>query len=87
VELDDGSRVHAYKHVDTRSYFHLSENGRAFLYSAPGGYREIQPRAAIDEAFDGWERAPSEPAVRDEVRRALRRARATATRRQNRDAA
>jgi hypothetical protein len=31
VELEDGSRLHAYKHYFTRAYLFLTEDGRAFL--------------------------------------------------------
>jgi hypothetical protein len=32
VELDDGTRPHAYKHRWTRRYVHLTDDGRAFAY-------------------------------------------------------
>lgn len=62
VRLDDGTALHAYKHVETRRYAHIAPDGRAFLYVPParldaadaGTYREISREAAIDEAFDGW---------------------------------
>jgi hypothetical protein len=55
VELDDGVRVHAYKHMATRRYFHFAEDGRAFVFAGNERYREIRPRHAIYEAFAGWE--------------------------------
>jgi hypothetical protein len=61
LELDDGVRVHAYKHIATRSYLHLAEDGRAFVYAGDERYREIRPRHAIDQAFAGWESLSPEP--------------------------
>jgi hypothetical protein len=54
IELDDGSRVHAYKHVSTRCYMHLSTGGRAFTYQGEGRYREIDVYLAADLALAGW---------------------------------
>jgi hypothetical protein len=31
VRLDDDAVVHAYKHLSTRRYCHLAEDGRAFF--------------------------------------------------------
>jgi hypothetical protein len=75
VELADRSRVHAYKHVATRRYFHLGEDGRAFAYRSVGRYLEISPREAIDEAFTGWQDLLPQPEDPKLVRDALRRAR------------
>lgn len=35
--LADGSFVHAYKHIDTRRYFHIHDDGRCFVYDGDGG--------------------------------------------------
>lgn len=35
IELEDKVALHAYKHVDTRRYLHLTEDGRAFAYCPP----------------------------------------------------
>jgi hypothetical protein len=60
VELEGGVRIHAYKHVITRRYLHLSEDGRAFVYcwpdengdllddATPDFYEEVDPRQMID---------------------------------------
>lgn len=48
VELDDGTRVHAYKHRETRRYLHLSDDGRAFVYGEPDFYREVDVRRLVD---------------------------------------
>ena len=61
LELADGMRVHAYKHVATRQYLHLAEDGRAFVYEADQRYREIQPSRAIRLAFARWKSLSPEP--------------------------
>jgi hypothetical protein len=80
IELADGTALHAYKHVATRRYLHLSEDGRAFFYGSEAKYTEVAPREAIDEAFAGWERLLPAPDDPDDVRAALRRARRAAHR-------
>ena len=74
IELFDASRVHAYKHVATRRYLHLAEDGRAFLYRADARYREIHRQHAIAQAFTGWERLCQQPGDAEPVRAALQRA-------------
>ena len=82
VELEDGHRVHAYKHIATRRYFHLAMDGRAFVYvpgarlSAPGTYREIDRLDAIDLVFLACEELV--PGPDDDDRAALKRARRAA---------
>ncbi|MEX2107821.1 MAG: hypothetical protein WD827_02900 [Solirubrobacterales bacterium] len=52
VELADGTRLHAYKHRETRRYLHLSSDGRAFFYSADGFYCEDEaPHEVLDQVF------------------------------------
>ncbi len=85
IELDDGAHVHAYKHITTRCYFHLAEDGRAFVYLRGGGYREIDRRHAIDLVFDGWEELASGPEEDDVT--ALERAREAADADRDADAA
>jgi hypothetical protein len=41
VELEDGHRVHAYKHYWTRRYLHLDETGRAFVYTEDDRYQQV----------------------------------------------
>jgi hypothetical protein len=48
AQLEDGTRLHAYKHRETRRYLHLSEDGRAFFYEDPDFYCEIDPRRLVD---------------------------------------
>jgi hypothetical protein len=78
VELEDGVRVHAYKHIATRCYFHMATDGRALLYLPGGIYRELDRRRAIDLVFEGWDELQPAPdnmaAVRTQLRRARRRA-------------
>lgn len=39
-QLEDGTVIHAYKHIDTRKYVNLSDDGREWLY-VDDGYHEI----------------------------------------------
>jgi hypothetical protein len=41
VTLSDGTALHAYKHIDTRQYLHLTADGRAFVYESPDRYRRL----------------------------------------------
>jgi hypothetical protein len=76
VELEDGTRVHAYKHSDTRAYLHLGEDGRAFAYVAKGRYRELDLVAALGHAFDQWDRLGATSVDRKAVAEAIRKAEA-----------
>jgi hypothetical protein len=51
VELEDGTRLHAYKHWETRRYLHLGLDGRAFVYCQPSSYREVDPDWLLDQAL------------------------------------
>ncbi len=51
VELSDGSSLHAYKHIDTRRYIHLSLDGLAFAYQPPGRYRRVEAADVLAEVF------------------------------------
>jgi hypothetical protein len=79
LTLGDGTAIHLYKHIATRRYFHLSEDGRAFIYTRDGRYREIARTGAIDEAFDGWEDLLPQPEDPAAVELQLKRAREAAT--------
>lgn len=70
IELADGARVHAYKHISTRRYFHLAHDGRAFAYTRGGRYHEIDRGWAIHLVFDGWEELASWPEDPDEAEEA-----------------
>src|SRR5438309_2009624 len=51
IELEDGTRVDAYKHRWTRQYLHLGEDERAFLYIG-GDYVTVDVYTALLEAFE-----------------------------------
>jgi hypothetical protein len=51
VELLDGRVLHAYKHIDTRRYIHLSEQGRAFVFSSPHHYRAVRAADVLAAVF------------------------------------
>lgn len=78
-ELDDGSVLHAYKHVHTRRYLYLTPDGRAFAYAPCGGYLPMRLDHAIEQALctwwilSGWDAQDAE-AVGDAVMRASERA-------------
>lgn len=52
VRLADGSRLHAYKDRVTRRYLHLALDGRAFVYTARGMYREVDRETAIEKVYE-----------------------------------
>lgn len=43
VQLIDGTRLQVYKHYWTRSYLHLSDDGRAFVFVPKTRYEEVNP--------------------------------------------
>ena len=51
VRLNDGTRVHAYKHVMTRRYLHLAADGTALAWRADATYRMIDAATAIRTAL------------------------------------
>jgi hypothetical protein len=59
VELEDGNRVHAYKHYETRRYLHLDHGGRAFVFvwnenreaEEDSRYEEVDPRWLLELAL------------------------------------
>jgi hypothetical protein len=60
VDLEDGTRLHAYKHYWTRRYLHLDSERRAFVYlwdeSCPGRdgrYEEVNPAWILDLVLQG----------------------------------
>ena len=48
VELETGTRVYAYKHIDTRRYVHIDAEGNAYQYVSTG------PRAGKYKALPFW---------------------------------
>jgi hypothetical protein len=82
IELEDGTRLDAYKHTWTRCYLHLSGDGRAFYYIWRNGnmnddarYRECEPCVAIEAVFQDWECCTPTDSDRAALRAALRKAR------------
>jgi hypothetical protein len=71
VELSDGSSLQAYKHIDTRRYIHLDDQGSAFAYEPPDRYRAIDAGRVLAEVFATLPRLAG---VRDEQIRASREA-------------
>jgi hypothetical protein len=63
LELEDGTVVHAYKHIWTRQYVHLGVDGRVFEYRRPGRYREVDSTQALELAFFTW--SPDEEDARE----------------------
>jgi hypothetical protein len=53
-ELADGTRVHAYKHVHTRRYLHLGEDGRAYEETACECWVPQRVDLAIKAALGLW---------------------------------
>jgi hypothetical protein len=51
VELTDGTKLHAYKHIDTRRYVHLAADGAAFEFVSPNRYRPVDTAHAFYAAF------------------------------------
>lgn len=71
VELADGGRVQAYKHIDTRGYLHLDADGGAWLYESPQRYRSVPVADLLVDVIAGL---PGLAGVTDEQIRASWRA-------------
>lgn len=67
VELRDGLRLHAYKHIATRDYLHLcGSTGAAYRYLSPNNYVPVELAELLEEVLaamwgdeplsceDGW---------------------------------
>jgi hypothetical protein len=60
IEMEDGLRLHAYKHRETRRYMHLDHFGRAYVYVSSvklaadddGHYEEVDPQWLLRLATD-----------------------------------
>lgn len=74
VDLADGTAVHAYKHIFTRRYLHLGEDGRTFVFTRSERYRMIDPFDLLLAVFDGWEDLVDDGADVEALRAALRQA-------------
>jgi hypothetical protein len=53
VKLLDGTSVHAYKHIDTRRYIHLDQNGQASVYEPEDRYRPMAASRVLSAVFGG----------------------------------
>ena len=54
VACSDGRRLHAYKHIATRCYIHLDDDGNAFYYVEPDRYRPIPLAEIVEAALSPW---------------------------------
>jgi hypothetical protein len=78
-ELEDESALHAYKHVFTRRYLYLAEDGRAFERAPCGRFVPLRLDYAIERALciwwilSGWE-AQDADAIGEAIVRAQRSA-------------
>ena len=52
VTLEDGQRVEAYKHIDTRQYIHADDQSRTWAYSPPHWYVEVDPTRVTAAVFE-----------------------------------
>jgi hypothetical protein len=67
VELEDGTRLHAYKHYETRRYLHLDHGDRAFVFvwdedrleDEDALYEEVDPQWLLELVLAG----PDERAI------------------------
>jgi hypothetical protein len=51
VELDDGTHLQVYKHIDTRRSVHLAADGTAYYYEPPDRYVRIAAGRVFAEVF------------------------------------
>ena len=51
IALATGERVHAYKHIDTRRYIHLSDAGKTYTYTDRERYTPIPAFEAAELAL------------------------------------
>jgi hypothetical protein len=51
VELDDGTHLQAYKHIDTRDYIHLAADGQAYYYKPPDRYIGVAASDVLAQVF------------------------------------
>jgi len=83
VAASDGRRLHAYKHIATRGYVHLDDDGNAFYYVEPDRYRPIALADILEAVLaPWWEDNPADGDATDiaAAKRAVSRARLAAQR-------
>jgi hypothetical protein len=51
VELDNGTPLQVYKHIDTRRSVHLDPRGTAFVYQPPDRYRSFPVADVLAAVF------------------------------------
>jgi len=79
ILLEDDTMLHAYKHIETRRYLHLHEDGgRAFVCVGPGRYCAVDPRPALEAVVADWELSLVDDDDAGPIRAALATARARA---------
>ena len=54
VATSDGRRLHAYKHIATRGYVHLDDDGNAFYYVDDDRYRPIPLADIVEAVLSPW---------------------------------
>jgi hypothetical protein len=75
VRLENGTVLHAYKHIYTRCYLFLTEDGRAFSWTPCERYAPMRLDWAIEAALcswwflDGWDAEDAE-AIHEAIRKA-----------------
>jgi hypothetical protein len=52
--LEDGTALHAYKHIWTRRYLYLTNSGAAFEYTRCGTYARTRLDYALQAALCNW---------------------------------
>jgi hypothetical protein len=81
VATSDGRRLQAYKHIVTRRYVHLDDDGNAFYYAHPDRYRPIAFDRLLEAVLSSWwqdDLVGGSPEAMAAAKRAVRRARARA---------
>ena len=58
--LKDGTRIHLYRHADTREYLHIHDDLRCFVYNQNETYLEVARRHLVFRAFGDYGCFPSE---------------------------
>ena len=54
VETSTSLRIQAYKHIFTRRYVHLDQDGRAWAWVGGDRYRRVPLAPLLEEALEEW---------------------------------